>query len=117
VFLLTTSAFVGMTMFALMTMREVDPMFILHGMMWGMVWCTITMFVSMFFIASPMMLMIYSLCGAMVALVYVAIDTMLIFGGQKYGIDQDDYIKASLMIYLDVVQLFLHLLALFGERK
>ena len=103
VFLLTTSGFIGMTSFALLTKDEVGPMFIMKGMMYGMVVCTLTMITSLFFLSNPIGFMIYSLMGACLALIYVGVDTMLIFDGHKYGIEHDDYIKAALFIYLDMI--------------
>lgn len=36
---------------------------------------------------------------------------------KKYGLDVDDYVFAALMIYLDIVNLFLEILKLVGQKK
>lgn len=36
---------------------------------------------------------------------------------RKYGLDVDDYVFAALMIYLDIVNLFLEILKLVGQKK
>jgi len=41
----------------------------------------------------------------------------MIMNDRKYGIHYDDYIKASLIIYLDFIELFLRLLVILGEKK
>ena len=47
---------------------------------------------------------------------YIIIDTQLIIGGHKFAISPEEYVLASLTLYLDVVNLFLYLLRIFGRR-
>lgn len=50
--------------------------------------------------------------------VYIIFDTQLIIGGgHKHEFAIDDYVFATMSLYLDVVNLFLHLLQLFGQRR
>jgi len=50
---------------------------------------------------------------------YIIMDTQLIVGGkhQRFRFCIDDYCMAAITIYLDIVQLFLFLLRLLGERR
>lgn len=61
----------------------------------------------------------YSGCGACLFSFYIVYDTQLIVGGKhashRFGIDE--YAFAALNLYLDIIQLFLHLLRIFGERR
>ena len=64
-----------------------------------------------------MLLLVYTCFGVILALVFVAIDTRIIIKDRNYGITQDDYIVAALILYLDVLRIFVHLLRLLGSRK
>jgi len=43
---------------------------------------------------------------------YLCYDTQLIMGGKENEIDLDDYIIGAIMIYLDVIIIFLKILSL-----
>ena len=49
--------------------------------------------------------------------VYLIFDTQLVIGKNSQLIKLDDYILASLNIYLDVINIFLKILRLFGKKK
>jgi FtsH-binding integral membrane protein len=38
-------------------------------------------------------------------------------GGGRYEIDNDDYIIAAIIVYVDIIMLFLHILKLIGDKK
>jgi FtsH-binding integral membrane protein len=44
----------------------------------------------------------------------LAIDTQLILGGRQLEIDAEDYIFAVLMLYMDIINIFLYILSCFG---
>jgi len=48
---------------------------------------------------------------------YIVYDTHQIMGGGHHEIDSEDYIIASMIIYLDIINLFLHVLKLMGEKR
>jgi len=54
----------------------------------------------------------YSTSGAVIFSIYVLIDIQLI----KERCDQEDYILASITLYIDLMQLFMHILQALGER-
>jgi|688.fasta_scaffold619229_1 FtsH-binding integral membrane protein len=49
--------------------------------------------------------------------VYLLIDTQLIVGKGRFGLTMDDYIIGALMIYVDMIGLFLYLLRLLGAIR
>lgn len=56
--------------------------------------------------------------GALLFSFYIVYDTQLIMGGKHdHAFTIDDYCMAALSLYMDIIQLFLHLLALFGDRR
>jgi FtsH-binding integral membrane protein len=40
----------------------------------------------------------------------------MVVGNRKYGISMDDYIIGAMIIYLDIMMIFLELLKIFGTR-
>jgi len=38
-------------------------------------------------------------------------------GGKRHEISAEDHTYASLMLYIDIVYIFLYILALFGQRE
>eukprot|EP00448_Togula_jolla_P003625 CAMPEP_0170614742 /NCGR_PEP_ID=MMETSP0224-20130122/24965_1 /TAXON_ID=285029 /ORGANISM="Togula jolla, Strain CCCM 725" /LENGTH=228 /DNA_ID=CAMNT_0010940425 /DNA_START=37 /DNA_END=723 /DNA_ORIENTATION=+ len=62
----------------------------------------------------------YDIVSVLLFTFYIVYDTQLILGeygghSQQFGID--DYCFAALSLYLDIINLFLHLLSLLGDRK
>lgn len=65
-------------------------------------------------------MMCYDIIGVLIFSFYVVFDTQMILGaagGHKYQFDIDDYVFAALNLYLDVINLFIYILSLFGERR
>jgi len=62
---------------------------------------------------------IYACVGAILFSFYIVYDTQLIVGGthKKHQFDIDDYAFAALNLYMDIINLFLMLLSLLGNRK
>lgn len=56
---------------------------------------------------------IYSLLGALLFCAYLVYDTHLLI--QRVGLDE--YVWASVNIYLDIINLFLYILRLLGENR
>ena len=42
--------------------------------------------------------------------VYLIFDTQLVMGGKRYELCIDDYIVGALILYLDIIMIFLYLL-------
>lgn len=58
---------------------------------------------------------VYSSLGVLVFSLYLIYDTQMMLGGKhKLSISPEEYIFAVLTIYLDVIQLFLHIIHLLG---
>lgn len=60
----------------------------------------------------------YAGCGALLFSFFIVHDTQLMIGGRhKVQFSIDDYCFAALNLYLDVINLFLLLLEMFGQKK
>lgn len=61
---------------------------------------------------------LYDLIAVLLFTFYIVFDTQLIIGGNhKNQFSTDDYVLAALNLYLDIINLFVHLLSLFGDRR
>eukprot|EP00445_Apocalathium_hangoei_P053302 CAMPEP_0204057612 /NCGR_PEP_ID=MMETSP0360-20130528/134421_1 /ASSEMBLY_ACC=CAM_ASM_000342 /TAXON_ID=268821 /ORGANISM="Scrippsiella Hangoei, Strain SHTV-5" /LENGTH=256 /DNA_ID=CAMNT_0051005101 /DNA_START=36 /DNA_END=804 /DNA_ORIENTATION=- len=63
---------------------------------------------------------IYDCIGVMLFSFFIVFDTQLMlgeWGGHKLGFSVDDYVFAALNLYMDIINIFLHLLSLLGDRK
>mmetsp|Transcript_14016 Transcript_14016/g.31860 ORF Transcript_14016/g.31860 Transcript_14016/m.31860 type:complete len:245 (-) Transcript_14016:73-807(-) len=66
------------------------------------------------------LMILYDVLGCLVFVGYIIFDTQMIlgqWGGHKLEFGLDDYVFAALNLYLDIINLFLHLLRLFGDRR
>ena len=59
-------------------------------------------------------IVIISAVAAVLFSLYLIYDLQMIMGGKTYSLSPDDYVAASLSIYLDVVNIFLALLTIIG---
>lgn len=111
---MTLSAFAGLTFYANTTRKDLT---ITMGLGFG---CSFMLFASsilMIFFATPFIVCFSSILVLILVMWFVVFDVQMIFRVGKHGISKDDYIQAALILYLDIVNLFLHLLRLFGDQK
>jgi len=112
----TAGIFFGLTLYACTTKSDFTGMGpYLATAMWGLL---LTSIIAFFLPGDGMQYMIAGF-GAILFSFYIVYDTQMICGGKHkvgcYGVD--DYVFAALNIYLDIINLFLYLLELFGDRK
>jgi len=65
-------------------------------------------------------LMVYNFIGVLLFTFYIVYDTQLLlgeYGGHEQSFTLDDYAFASLNLYMDIINLFLHLLSLLGDNR
>jgi len=74
--------------------------------------------ITMIFFRNHVARMIYSSIGVVLFSFYLIYDTQLIVGGKhrKYQMSIDDYVFGALALYLDIINLFLHILELVSSR-
>lgn len=65
---------------------------------------------------SPFLNNLYCSLGVILFGIYLIIDTQLIIGGKRLAISLDDYVVGALLLYIDIIQIFLYLLQMFGRR-
>lgn len=72
-------------------------------------------FFSIFFYSEVLQL-VYAILGVLIFSLFLVYDTQLLVGGGKYQLNEEEYVFGALTIYIDVIQIFLYLLEIFGRR-
>jgi FtsH-binding integral membrane protein len=49
--------------------------------------------------------------------IYIVIDTQMVVGGKRYGLGLDDWAVASLILYIDIIQVFLYILEILVRNR
>lgn len=104
--------FTVLTLFACFTKGDLGCMapVIMAGWVLGLL-----TFVLYFIFPSETMHLIFWWVGLIITCIYVVYDVYLIT--EKDGLEYDEYIIGALMLYIDLVNLFIYLLSIFGERN
>lgn len=63
----------------------------------------------------PVLHSLYCALGACLFAIYLVIDTQLIVGGGRYSLSMDDYVAGAMILYIDIIQIFLYILELLGS--
>lgn len=110
--LLTLIAVITLTLFsvyALKTGTEITLFF-------GLFWVTYVLIIfALFFIAIFRLTFFYTFLNIFVIIImsfYILIDTQLIIGNKTFEVSLDDYILGVIILYLDIINLFIYILAM-----
>uniref|UniRef100_A0A8C8D2T6 Protein lifeguard 2 n=1 Tax=Oncorhynchus tshawytscha TaxID=74940 RepID=A0A8C8D2T6_ONCTS len=60
---------------------------------------------------------VYGVLGALLFTMFLAFDTQLLMGNKRYTISPEEYVFATLNIYLDIIYIFSFFLSLFGTER
>lgn len=72
------------------------------------------LFVAMIFTNSPFIQLLYCSVGVLLFGIYIVIDTQMIVGGKSIELDIDDYYLGAMLLYIDIISIFLYLLQILG---
>lgn len=114
-FFLTAAVTFALTAFAMQTKYDFTT--------WGGVLLSVLVilvlvgFIAMLFPKSRTFHLLYASIGAILFGAYLVHDVQMVAGGKQYELSVDDYVPAALMVYLDVINLFLFILRLVGDRR
>eukprot|EP00439_Symbiodinium_sp_Y106_P070672 s2863_g12.t1 len=118
----TTLIFLALTAYAFQTTTDFtgSAPYLFAGLLTLFIFGLLLGLLPLFGVPITVATMIYDCLGVLVFSFAVIFDTQMMlgeWGGHKVAIDPDDYVFAALNLYLDIINLFLHLLSLFGERR
>jgi protein lifeguard len=112
--LLTAAVVVGLTLYTFWASRQgYDFTFLGPFLFGGLLVLVIWGFIQVFFPLGPIGRMIFALIGALIFCGYIVYDTQLLLTKYSY----DDYIWASVALYLDIINLFLYILDILNGRN
>ncbi|CAC5417296.1 unnamed protein product [Mytilus coruscus] len=109
-FMLTFAVTAGLTIYTLQSKRDFSSM---GAGLFAALWILIIAGIMQLFFPSPMMDKAIGIGGALVFSLFIIFDTHMLM--HKHS--PEEYIVASVNLYLDILNLFLHILRAIGERK
>uniref|UniRef100_A0A0P4YBC2 N-methyl-D-aspartate receptor-associated protein n=1 Tax=Daphnia magna TaxID=35525 RepID=A0A0P4YBC2_9CRUS len=110
-----TAVCLALTLFSMQTKWDFTAM---GGILLALVVVLLMAGIVAICVRGKIMQIIYASLGALVFSAYLVFDTQLMLGGKhKYSISPEEYIFAALNLYLDIVNIFIYVLALVGGSK
>eukprot|EP00927_Polykrikos_kofoidii_P035434 TRINITY_DN29996_c0_g1_i1.p1 TRINITY_DN29996_c0_g1~~TRINITY_DN29996_c0_g1_i1.p1 ORF type:complete len:274 (-),score=29.77 TRINITY_DN29996_c0_g1_i1:35-781(-) len=119
---ITAGIFICMTVYAWTASTDFTGMgpYIFAAMITLFIFGLVLSIMSAFGIQILWLKMVYNALGVLLFTFFIVYDTQLIIGehgGHQEQFSIDDYAFAALALYLDIINLFMHLLSLLGERR
>lgn len=111
---MTLGITIGLTIYAMTTKEDFTYC---GGMLFifGFIFAIACIF--MIFTSNPVLHVIFAAIGVCFYGIYLIYDTQLIMGNKKHKLSVDDYILGAIIIYLDIILIFLYLLKLLENLK
>lgn len=111
---MTCGIVLSLTLYAWTTKTD----FTVMGSMIFVLSCIMLLFgIFVLFTQNRVINIIYSCLGVFAFSIYLVYDTQLIVGNHQNKLEIDDYILGSIMLYLDIINLFLHILNLLKQAS
>jgi protein lifeguard len=111
---MTALIVVVLTIYALTTKTDFTTCM---GALWALVGVFFIFAIfALIFRHDPIVNAIYCSLGVAIFGVYLVIDVQLISQSRKYKLSEDDYIIGVLILYIDIIQIFLYLLQLLSRK-
>uniref|UniRef100_A0A8C7X541 Glutamate receptor, ionotropic, N-methyl D-aspartate-associated protein 1b (glutamate binding) n=1 Tax=Oryzias sinensis TaxID=183150 RepID=A0A8C7X541_9TELE len=69
------------------------------------------------FIQNKILEIVYAGLGALLFTCFLAVDTQLLLGNKELSLSPEEYVFAALNLYLDIINIFLYILAIVGRAS
>jgi len=116
----TVVVFCGLTLYACFTKSDFTGFGpYLFAALWGMISMSLVLMIFSMYMPIPATAdKLFAVLGVILFSFYVVYDTQLIIGGdhKQHQFSVDDYVFAALNIYLDIINMFIYFLRIFGSR-
>jgi len=110
---ITALVVLGLTIFAFQTKIDFT---MCNGILFALLLCLMIFGIFCGIFRSDIMNVVYASLGAVIFSIYIVVDTQMMMGGKhQYSIDPEEYIFATLNLYLDIINLFMMILSLVGR--
>jgi FtsH-binding integral membrane protein len=103
----------ALTLYALTTKSDFTTK---GGMLFVMIIVFIIAGIFVMFVHTPIVRIVYHVIGVLLFGFYLVYDTQLIMANKSMTYSVDDYIAATLNIYIDIINIFLEILQLFESK-
>jgi FtsH-binding integral membrane protein len=111
---ITLGIVVGLTLYAIFTKTDIT---MCGGALVSLSIILLVLSIIGLFFTSLFYQTLVNSCAIFLFSLYLIYDTQLVIGKNKKFISADDYIIGAMMIYIDIVTLFIKILMLFGKKK
>uniref|UniRef100_A0AAR5PNN6 Uncharacterized protein n=1 Tax=Dendroctonus ponderosae TaxID=77166 RepID=A0AAR5PNN6_DENPD len=112
---ITTAVCLALTLFAFQTKYDFTMM---GGVLLVAVIILLVFGIVAMFVHNKIVQLVYASLGALIFSIYLVYDTQLMMGGKhKYSISPEEYVFAALNLYLDIVNIFMYILAIIGHAR
>ncbi|CAB3368048.1 Hypothetical predicted protein [Cloeon dipterum] len=105
----TLMVFMVLTLFAAQTCIDFT---VCGGIMLTLTFLLLLLGLVAIYVHQDTLLLVYHGIGAFLFCAYIVYDTQMIMGGHRYALSPEDYIMATIMLYMDVVNVFLNMLGI-----
>lgn len=113
--MITLVVTIALTMFAFQTKVDFTA---IGGILFVAVIILMVFGIVCMFFPGKTMIMVYASLGALIFSIYIIYDTQMMMGGDhKYSISPEEYVFASLNLYMDIVNLFMYILTIIGASR
>jgi FtsH-binding integral membrane protein len=110
--IMTCTVTIALTFYAFTTKSD----FTIFGSLLFVCSCVMLLFgLFLIFTHNKIVHILFSCAGVLLYSIYLVYDTQLIVGEKELSIGVDDYIYGALILYVDVISLFLHILRLLKQ--
>ncbi len=110
---LTAAVVVGLTVYAITTKTDFTYC---GGAMWAFFFVVLTCTIMSFFLRGRVAQVWISGLIIFMMSFYIIYDTQVIVGNHELKLEIDDYVFAAMMLYIDIVRLFLEILKILGRK-
>ena len=111
---ITAGMVVAITVYAF-TMSDRD-LVICIGLLFVLVMTSMMVAIFSIFIRNRFLHMFYVGIAVVIFGLYLLFDTKLLLDGKTYHLFIDDYVLAAMILYIDIIMIFLYLLRLLSDR-
>lgn len=112
---ITAAVCLGLTLFAFQTKYDFT---LCGGFLFVAVIILLLFGIIAIFVHNKIFQLVYASLGALLFSFYLVYDTQLMLGGKhKYSISPEEYIFAALNLYLDIINIFMYILAIIGNSR
>lgn len=112
---ITAAVCLGLTLFAFQTKWDFTMM---GGILFVAVLILLLFGIVAIFVHNKILELVYASLGALIFSIYLIYDTQLMMGGKhKYSISPEEYIFAALNLYIDIINIFMYILAIIGNAR